>query len=81
MECRVKLTERMKGLSIALFKKEEQKLGKSRDYPLLKDRQQGVSEFVCSDALLPNQQFFSNVRTSSCLPGLNLNTKQWIKCQ
>ena len=27
--------------------------------------------FVCVDALHPRQQFFSHVRTFSCLPGLN----------
>ena len=27
--------------------------------------------FVCVDALHPSQQFFSHVRTISCLPGLN----------
>ena len=26
---------------------------------------------VCFDALRPSQQFFSHVRTISCLPGLN----------
>ena len=27
--------------------------------------------FVCIDASHPSQQFFSHVRTNSCLPGLN----------
>ena len=33
-----------------------------------------IKENVCFayDALCPSQQFFSHVRTISCLPGLNL---------
>ena len=27
--------------------------------------------FVCFNALIPSQQFFSHIRTNSCLPGLN----------
>ena len=30
-----------------------------------------VPDFVCFDALQPSQQFFSHVRSLSCLPGLN----------
>ena len=30
-----------------------------------------LSSFVCVDALRPDKYFFSHVRKSSCLPGLN----------
>ena len=36
--------------------------------------------FVCVDALLPSQHFFSHVYMISCLPGLSQYYRQWIKC-